>query len=244
MFELDLIIKLKTIDSTQNFAKNIIDMNLLTSFFQNKENYKAAILTNEQTNGQARNGFWKSEKETDFLVSYIFKMPENFQHLTICLSTLAACSICKVLEAYDVYPKLKWVNDLFLGKKIAGILCEVYEGYIILGIGLNVNSQEKNYKTSLKEKTGIDYNIEEIFQKITLRLFQDIESLKNNGYSAFSEYFVQRMFLKNKQVQLIDNDKVVAQGEIIGVDSKSGGLLLKEYNLPFLIAYTLKEFDN
>ena len=49
-------------------------------------------------------------------------------------------AVAQALESLQLKPRLKWPNDLLLsGKKVCGILCETTEGWVVLGIGLNVN---------------------------------------------------------------------------------------------------------
>lgn len=62
------------------------------------------------------------------------------------LTTAAACATLRAIEAeYDAKPKIKWINDIYLGeKKVCGILTEAQSdletgtfSHYIVGIGIN-----------------------------------------------------------------------------------------------------------
>lgn len=62
------------------------------------------------------------------------------------LTTAAACATLRAIEAeYDAEPKIKWINDIYLGeKKVCGILTEAQSdletgtfSHYIVGIGIN-----------------------------------------------------------------------------------------------------------
>ncbi len=58
----------------------------------------------------------------------------------------AAVSVCRTVETYGLFPRIKWPNDVFLcGKKLSGILIEnILEGTrvsaSIVGMGVNVTN--------------------------------------------------------------------------------------------------------
>ena len=63
------------------------------------------------------------------------------------VTILAAVAVCRAIEELTgLSPKIKWVNDLFLGgKKVCGILAEGLEAGVILGIGVNLISPPGGY---------------------------------------------------------------------------------------------------
>ena len=64
-------------------------------------------------------------------------------------TSLAAVCVCRAIEELtDLSPKIKWVNDIYIGdKKVCGILCETSlsaQGKVadvILGIGINLTTE-------------------------------------------------------------------------------------------------------
>ncbi len=62
-----------------------------------------------------------------------------------------ALGIAEVLPVYGVQVGLKWPNDLFYrGKKLAGILAEVVQGHLLIGVGMNVNNDVPDGATGLR----------------------------------------------------------------------------------------------
>lgn len=53
-----------------------------------------------------------------------------------------ALGIAEVMPTYGVQVGIKWPNDLYYrGKKLAGLLVEHLKGYLLVGVGMNVNNE-------------------------------------------------------------------------------------------------------
>ncbi len=62
-----------------------------------------------------------------------------------------ALGLAGVLPRYGVQAGLKWPNDLFYrGKKLAGVLVEVVQGHLLIGVGMNVNNDVPDGATGLR----------------------------------------------------------------------------------------------
>jgi BirA family transcriptional regulator, biotin operon repressor / biotin---[acetyl-CoA-carboxylase] ligase len=63
------------------------------------------------------------------------------------LSMIIALGISRMLEQrFSLHPELKWPNDLLIGgKKVCGILCESYDAYVTVGVGLNVSQDHFSF---------------------------------------------------------------------------------------------------
>ncbi len=130
------IIHFDSIDSTNNYAKNIAS---------DKPN-GTIIISEEQLNGRGRLGkCWHSKKHEGIWMSIILKpnmLPLDAPFLTL----VAGASIVKALNNLNINSYIKWPNDIIInGKKVCGILTELSAeieriNYIILGIGINVKS--------------------------------------------------------------------------------------------------------
>lgn len=142
----------QTIDSTNSLAKR----NLL--FF--KKEVLTAISAEEQTAGYGRQKrSWHSKKGENLLVTFLFHSSKELDQAH--LVQLLAKIVQKVLKNYSVEATIKWPNDLLVnGKKIAGILVEIHDHWVIMGLGLNVNMDEDSLAqinqaaTSLYLETG------------------------------------------------------------------------------------------
>lgn len=62
-----------------------------------------------------------------------------------------ALGLAESFEAYGVKLGIKWPNDLYYhGKKLAGILCEMVRGYLLIGVGVNVNNPVPESASALR----------------------------------------------------------------------------------------------
>ena len=97
------------------------------------------VVADHQTEGRGRLGrTWVSEPGANLLLSVVMQAPaDQARAPRLCL--LWAASIA---EAIDV--RVKWPNDLvdLDGRKLGGLLAELDDGRIVLGIGLNANQME------------------------------------------------------------------------------------------------------
>jgi BirA family biotin operon repressor/biotin-[acetyl-CoA-carboxylase] ligase len=100
------------------------------------------------------------------------------------IGLLASIAVAETVESLGVpQAQLKWPNDVLVeGRKISGILTEArFVGsnfeFLILGIGLNVNSRKRDfphelstYVTSLYECAGTTHNVDEIAKDLLKRI--------------------------------------------------------------------------
>ncbi len=136
------ILHYDTLDSTNNLA---------ISFAKEKAAEGTVVVSEFQTKGRGRfNRSWQSARGKDLLFSLILRPELKAQEAPI-LTHLAAQSVLEILASEFKLPaKLKKPNDVLIrNKKICGILTESSAikqklEYVVVGIGLNVNSERKN----------------------------------------------------------------------------------------------------
>jgi BirA family biotin operon repressor/biotin-[acetyl-CoA-carboxylase] ligase len=94
------------------------------------------VVADHQTEGRGRLGrAWVSEPGANLLLSIVMEATADPTRAPrLCLLWAAA-----IAEAIDV--RVKWPNDLVdaEGRKLGGLLAELDDGRIVLGIGLNAN---------------------------------------------------------------------------------------------------------
>jgi BirA family biotin operon repressor/biotin-[acetyl-CoA-carboxylase] ligase len=95
------------------------------------------VTADEQRAGRGRQGrAWTAPPRSAVLMSVVLR------ELSETLPLAAAVAVC---EALPVEASIKWPNDVWIdGRKVAGILVEgrPQEGWAVLGIGLNVATEE------------------------------------------------------------------------------------------------------
>lgn len=98
------------------------------------------VSSNLQTAGRARRGRDWISKSGNLYVSGLY--PDNgIPQQAAQLSFAAALAVAETLAHYvpDELITLKWPNDVLLGgKKTSGVLLEGGNGYVIIGIGINL----------------------------------------------------------------------------------------------------------
>src|SRR5690606_26979531 len=84
------------------------------------------------------------------------------------LSLAAGLAVAGALERHGVAAEVKWPNDVWVGgKKLAGILVEAGEDFVVVGIGINVRvsgfpDSLGNSATSLLLETGAAPELPEV----------------------------------------------------------------------------------
>lgn len=144
------VIVLETIDSTNNYAKNLA---------RNGEPHGTVVIAKSQTNGKGRLGrSFCSPAETGLYMSIIVKPTCKAEKISLLTSCMAVAASRAIDSVYGTSMKIKWVNDLYLnGKKISGILTEGAinskgeADYAVTGIGVNVKSVKKYFTNELLE---------------------------------------------------------------------------------------------
>ncbi|MDD3520617.1 MAG: biotin--[acetyl-CoA-carboxylase] ligase [Actinomycetota bacterium] len=200
------------IESTNDYAvKNI-------EHIQNK----TVIIADVQTKGKGRNGrSWFSEKN-NLLVSLVLKPQINSSDISG-INTLvhyAAVILSRVFKKkYNLDTEIKWPNDLRAdGRKIAGILTEaVIKGDcvqgIIIGIGVNLNMNEKTIKkinqpaTSLNILTGVKINKDEFLDFFLNEFFLEYNKFLEQGFSLIEEEYKMLSMVLGKKVRVVVSDK-------------------------------------
>lgn len=219
---------LDEIDSTQLFAK------------KNYESFDphniTCITAKEQTKGFGRyNRSWLSPKDMCIASTLYFKLSANVKDLTS-LSQLLCLSLAKVLLNLKLSPKIRWPNDVMLNeKKLSGILCQtIFEKdsvHIFLGIGININMDEKTAKkidqpaTSLFIETSKKWDTTIFLKSLQDQFLEDLFLFLKEGFSPFQKIYWDLLLYRNREISLFDGQEKYS-GVIDSITS-SGMLKLK-----------------
>ena len=174
------IIYLKKVDSTNNFASNLI----INKEESQKSLNGTVVLAETQEKGKGRlERVWISP-EGGLWFTIILKTgleEKNLPEVTL----IAAYSIAAVLDAeYKIKAIIKWPNDIYYENlKLGGILTEVEKInsniYLIIGIGINANLDTEDLapfgkkSVSIKTILGKDIEREYFLSKILLNFERD-----------------------------------------------------------------------
>lgn len=197
------------------------------------------VIAEEQTKGRGRRERrWHSPKKMGLYASVILRPTKPSISLLPLVAGLAVREA--ILEAIGVKVWLKWPNDLIWNeKKLGGILSESgFFGnrlsYVILGIGLNISHNLKDFPqeiraiaTSLKIIKKGDIEVKDILPRLWRAL--------DGWYQLFLEGKDRKIidsFMKNSALPIgkkitVVTEKEAVEGTFKGIDPL-GGLILEE----------------
>ena len=173
------------------------------------------VFAEEQVAGRGRRGnLWIAPPRRCLLFSLLLR-PKHEPALWPRVTHLAALAVCRAIEPLlaPVAPLVKWPNDVLVrGRKLSGILLESAAsssgGFLILGLGLNVNLGEADFPaelqgaaSSLKQETGRTINRTDV----ALKFLEHFATLYPTALECFDQALAevhQRSFLIGKHVTL------------------------------------------
>ena len=195
------------IPSTQDYAHELVASGRATD--------KMAILAAAQSAGRGRfRRKWVSH-HGNLYVSFIFDCPERDARLSYAI----AVAIAETIASFGVHPTIKWPNDILVAdKKIAGTLIEYAGHFVIVGIGINVNSNPTvdRYRTTKLE------NYSEIpMTELLNRLMRNIDKWRRSDFRAVRQRWTELAACINKPI--------LYRGEpatLVGIN-ENGALILR-----------------
>jgi BirA family biotin operon repressor/biotin-[acetyl-CoA-carboxylase] ligase len=198
------------------------------------------ILADSQSRGKGRLGRpWESPPGANLYFSIILRPPVSPSHAPQMnlLAGVAAARALSGISGLDCF--IKWPNDIFLrGKKLAGILAEMEGegsrvGFIILGIGVNVNWRREDFPPDLRQTATslVAESGEEIHRAaVAVGLFRELEkeyaAYMREGFSVrLREEWNRLSWINGKQVALSSPEGILS-GTALGLDTDGALLLL------------------
>ncbi len=202
------------------------------------------IVAATQLAGKGRLGkSWVSPTGTGLYCSIVLRpgLPfEEFSGITL----TAGLALCKVVETVlpNVPFGLKWPNDLYSsGKKCGGILVEsscpcglTENSFVVVGIGVNVNTSHDMFPTVLKEKvtslrmlSGKEFDIFKLYHKIHNAVLEHVEYHVSSGFDEILREWRKRDVLLGKEMQWVTCDKNIITARGMGPDA-NGKLLARD----------------
>lgn len=235
------IIKLNAIDSTNSFLREMV-------YTETVEDY-TIVVAEYQTEGRGQMGTtWDSEKGKNLMFSLFKDLSVHVVEFPFYISMAISLAILKGLQTFNIPDlRIKWPNDILSAdKKICGILIEnVIKNKLsstIIGIGVNVNQTEFKglpQASSLKNITGVHYNLEEILHYIMKYTRYYSKLLQDGEYDAVKEEYESYLFRKDKPSTFKDADGNLFSGFVKGVTKYGRLMVLLEDHI--VKKYDLKE---
>jgi BirA family biotin operon repressor/biotin-[acetyl-CoA-carboxylase] ligase len=198
-------IQLLTVDSTNNYALELLKQNLADS--------GAAIFAMQQTKGRGQMGKkWETLEGENIILTIIVDISTVHIQNQFYLLAMAA------LGCYDFFSKyagdetaIKWSNDIYWkDKKAGGILIETKnhnnKRYAAIGIGININQTvfDKSLQNpvSLKQITGKHFDVVQLAKELCNCIDRWYNVLLNNHHRELLNCYNGCLYKKGLQVTL------------------------------------------
>ena len=188
----------------------------------------AVATTDHQTGGRGRLGrSWLDEPGTALLLSVLLRPPSERRAPE--LSLVAAVAVALAVEhATGLSAQIKWPNDVMLDRqKVAGILAELRDDEVVVGIGLNVNQTRAQLPpdaptpaASLRTVTGREHARESLLATLLGRLDAAYVLWLEGGLDALYSELGPRDFLRGRRLR---HEGVEATGVMV---DRAGRLVL------------------
>lgn len=222
------IIVLKTTTSTNSEAMKMLQ--------DKKIRHGTLIVSDEQTQGRGRMGkSFFSPKSGIYMSVCLCKDIENMSDVMI-ITPAAAVAVRRGIEALtDKDAKIKWVNDVYLGKKkVCGILTQAdidFEsgkaGTFIVGIGINF--VEQDFPDDIKDRACAlfegkpDITRSQMIAKVYSELLQLTDNLADH---SFMEEYKSNSLVIGKVISYTISGQA-KKGRVEDIDN-NGGLIIDE----------------
>ena len=126
------------------------------------------------------------------------------------LSLVAAVAVALAVEdATGLAAQIKWPNDVMLARrKVAGILAEMRDQEVVVGIGVNVNQTREQLPPdartaagSLRTVTGREHDRSALLESLLSRLDDGYAAWRGGGLEAVYDELGSRDFLRGRRVR-------------------------------------------
>ena len=168
----------------------------------------AVAATDHQTGGRGRLGrMWEEPAGSSVLVSVLLHPPPERRLPE--LSLVAALAVAETVElAVVLAAQVKWPNDVMLNRrKVAGILSELSDGTVVVGIGINVNQTRDQLPldaptepASLRTATGTTYDRAVLLGSLLMRLERMYDLWLDAGLDGIYGGLGARDFLRGRRI--------------------------------------------
>ncbi len=211
------------------------------------------IWAKEQTNGKGRlNSEWSSQKDRDLTISVILEKP-NLPEQTPLYAMIMPVAVHLLLEQWGIPSLLKWPNDVMAGQaKICGILSETCSksDLMVIGTGLNVNSDEKDLKqikshyavTSVFLEKKQIVPVRQLISSLINIIARLMEMIQSKGMNEILSLWRQKDWLADTMIHFYSGTEWIL-GKYMGIAS-DGRIKIKNDTTNEMISFWSGEIKN
>ena len=192
------------------------------------------VVAGEQTAGQGRYGrYWHSEPDSGLYASIVLRPALSSSSLPVLMLALGLATAEAVARATNLACDIRWPNDVLISdKKVAGILVQLQDRFVIAGVGVNVNHAEfppelAEIATSLRAESGKPQSREQVLVALLPAVESFCRMLVTGGKEAILNMFYRcSSYARGKRV-IVEAVEGVVEGTTAGLDP-SGFLFVEQ----------------
>lgn len=221
----------------QAFCYNVVDSTNTIASGLAKDNVPegTVVFAEGQKKGRGRlRRTWVSPKSKGIYLSIILR-PKITINKASFITLLAAVAVAEAIREVSGLPAvIRWPNDILINnKKVCGILTEAQSenshiSYIVLGIGVNVNSSKSQLPSqgsSLKEQAKKSFSRIELARQLLSSLDQEYSYFCKKGPSRIITQWRNLSAFSGKRVRVQLAHKTI-EGMVQDIDS-DGALIVR-----------------
>jgi BirA family biotin operon repressor/biotin-[acetyl-CoA-carboxylase] ligase len=184
----------------------------------------------ERGRGRAPGRRWLSSPWQSLLATVLVR-PQDLAGVPSQLPLRAALAVCRAIDdaVAGARTSIKWPNDVMLeGRKVAGVLCELRGGLLLVGIGVNCLQRDfppsiASTSCSIASATGRELQPLELCPRVLARLREAIVE------PTWREQAEARLGGRGRpvRVEAPGGGSAIEEGVILGIDG-DGSLLLRD----------------
>jgi len=183
----------------------------------------AVAVADLQTSGRGRHGrAWEAAAGRALLCSIALRPPAERRAHELTLVGAVALSQA-IEEATGARAEIKWPNDVLLeSRKVAGILGELRDGLVVLGVGVNVNQTAADLPgsprfpaTSLRILSGHVHDRAALLGSLLGRLETAYDRWLGGGLATLREEIDRRDGLRGREIEVEGR-----RGVAVGIDDE------------------------
>ena len=194
----------------------------------------SVIIAQQQSGGRGRMGrTFHSPKGSGVYMSILLRPGERLNPLYI--TTYAAVCCARAFERLiNKTAYIKWVNDIYVdGKKVCGILTESSlgeNGYIVLGIGVNVTVPDIGFPEDIKNRAGalFEKEKEHMREDVVIQILNEFIAVYNKcEKDEILQEYRQKSLVTGKRIDIIENE-TVEQADAVRIDDEFALIVKKD----------------
>ncbi|MEO0414605.1 MAG: biotin--[acetyl-CoA-carboxylase] ligase [Verrucomicrobiota bacterium] len=194
---------------------------------QGVANY-TTVVADSQSKGRGQRGRdWQSPAGKDLLFSVVYypRDDKNLHWLPLAVGASVHEALLDQFSMREEVASVKWPNDIYIGdRKLSGILVEMTHSprkFCILGIGINVNSDQQSstlfIAVSLKEALGDELDRVEVLNRILSQLEKRLDTWLSEPF-RIRNYINEFNYLKGREVEFrLPQSTLIQTGSVLEV---------------------------